>query len=258
MRIFAGEVVQAQALCDGRLMLGVGKGAFAYETERIGVPFGDTKPRFEEDLKILEALLTRADVSWDSPRYKFAPLTIMPRPEDPIPLMVAVMNPVGIEAAAKAGYHVQTTPLGGSHQQLIDQVTAFNRGKAAAGRPLDTRLSLQRGVFLVSSDAERRKIAERAYEYYKSFDNVFGGPGIVDQGIIRPLPRSQTLEELMGNLLLCGRQEMIDRLSVYAELGIDEVLTTSNFGQDEQLTLDMMSRFAEEVMPHFRTARKAA
>jgi len=258
MRIFAGEVVQAQALCDGRLMLGVGKGAFAYETERIGVPFGDTKPRFEEDLKILEALLTRADVSWDSPRYKFAPLTIMPRPEDPIPLMVAVMNPVGIEAAAKAGYHVQTTPLGGTHQQLIDQVTAFSRGKAAAGRPLDTRLSLQRGVFLVSSDAERRKIAERAYAYYKSFDNVFGGPGIVDQGIIRPLPRSQTLEELMGNLLLCGRQEMIDRLSVYAELGIDEVLTTSNFGQDEQLTLDMMSRFAEEVMPHFRTARKAA
>lgn len=258
MRIFAGEVVQAQALCDGRLMLGVGKGAFAYETERIGVPFGDTKPRFEEDLTILEALLTRADVSWDSPRYKFAPLTIMPRPEDPIPLMVAVMNPVGIEAAAKAGYHVQTTPLGGTHQQLVDQVTAFNRGKAAAGRPLDTRLSLQRGVFLVSSDAERRKIAEHAYQYYKSFDNVFGGPGIVDQGIIRPLPRTQTLEELMGNLLLCGRQEMIDRLSVYAELGIDEVLTTSNFGQDEQLTLDMMSRFAEEVMPHFRTARKAA
>jgi alkanesulfonate monooxygenase SsuD/methylene tetrahydromethanopterin reductase-like flavin-dependent oxidoreductase (luciferase family) len=258
MRIFAGEVVQAQALCDGRLMLGVGKGAFAYETERIGVPFGDTKSRFEEDLKILEALLTRADVSWDSPRYTFAPLTIMPRPEDPIPLMVAVMNPVGIEAAAKAGYHVQTTPLGGTHQQLVDQVTAFNRGKAAAGRPLDTRLSLQRGVFLVSSDAERRKIAERAYEYYKSFDNVFGGPGIVDQGIIRPLPRSHTLEELMGNLLLCGRQEMIDRLSVYAELGIDEVLTTSNFGQEEQRTLDMMSRFAEEVMPHFRNARKAA
>jgi alkanesulfonate monooxygenase SsuD/methylene tetrahydromethanopterin reductase-like flavin-dependent oxidoreductase (luciferase family) len=258
MRIFAGEVVQAQALCDGRLMLGVGKGAFAYETERIGVPFGETKPRFEEDLKLLEALLTRADVSWDSPRYRFEPLTIMPRPEDPIPLMVAVMNSLGIEAAAKAGYHVQTTPLGGTHQQLVDQVTAFTRGKAAAGRPLDTRLSLQRGVFLVSNEKDRRLIAERAYDYYKSFDNVFGGPGIVDQGIIRPLPRTQTLEELTGNLLVCGRQEMIDRLSVYAELGIDEVLTTSNFGQDEQMTLDMMSRFAEEVMPHFRKARKAA
>ena len=48
MRVFAGEVVQAQALCDGRLMLGVGKGAFGFETGRIGVPMEETKARFEE------------------------------------------------------------------------------------------------------------------------------------------------------------------------------------------------------------------
>lgn len=258
MRVFAGEVIQCQALCDGRFMLGVGKGAFGYETGRIGVPIEHTKPQFEEDLKLLEALLTQEDVSWNSPRYSFEALTIMPRPEDPIPLMVAVMNPVGIEAAARAGYHVQTTPLGGSHQQLLDQVNAFRRGKELAGRPLDTRLSLQRGMYLASSEKERQHIAERAYQYYKSFDNVFGGAGIVDKGIIRPLPRTQTIEELAANILLCGRDEMIDRLSVYSDLCIDEVLTTSNFGQDEQMTLDMMSRFAEEVMPHFNAQRKAA
>ena len=163
MRIFAGEVVQAQALCDGRLMLGVGKGAFGFETQRFDVSIEQTKPLFEEDLKLLEALLTQEEVSWNSERYSFEPLTIMPRPEDPIPLMVAVMNPIGIEAAAKSGYHVQTTPLGGSHQQLIDQVTAFNRGKAAAGRPLDTRLSLQRGMFLVEIEKDKRLIAEKAW-----------------------------------------------------------------------------------------------
>lgn len=257
MRVFAGEVVQAQALCDGRLMLGVGKGAFACETERMEVPFELTKPWFEEDIKLLEALLTQENVTWESQRYFFQDLTIMPRPEDPIPLMVAVMNPPGIEAAAKAGYHVQTTPLGGKHQQLLDQVDAFRRGKATAGRPLDTRLSLQRGVFLVQSDKEREYIAECAYTYYKSFDNVFGGPGIVDNGIIRPLPRAQTLEELASNLLICARDEMIDRLSVYAELGIDEVITTSNFGQEQFMVLDMMEHFAEEVMPLFRKAEAA-
>ena len=51
---------------------------------------------------------------------------------------------------------------------------------------------------------------------------------------------------------------MIERISVYSDLGIDEILTTSNFGQDEQMTHDMMSRFAEEVMPHFEKQRKAA
>jgi alkanesulfonate monooxygenase SsuD/methylene tetrahydromethanopterin reductase-like flavin-dependent oxidoreductase (luciferase family) len=253
MRVFAGEVIQAQALCEGRLMLGVGKGAFGFETGRMGVPIETTKAQFEEDLKLLEALLTQEDVTWDSPRYAFQPLTIMPRPEDRIPLMVAVMNPAGIEAAAKAGYHVQTTPLGGSHQQLVDQVNAFKRGKAASSAA-NTRLSLQRGMFLAAKEEQRQHIAERAHAYYKSFDNVFGGPGIVDKGIIRPLPRTQTVEELASNLLLCGRNEMIDRLSIYAELGIDEVITTSNFGQEESMTLDMMSRFAEDVMPYFRKA----
>ena len=43
MRVFAGEVVQAQALCDGRLMLGVGKGAFACETSSAWA-FPSTRP----------------------------------------------------------------------------------------------------------------------------------------------------------------------------------------------------------------------
>ena len=251
MRVFAGEVVQAQALCDGRLMLGVGKGAFGFETGRIGVPMDETKPRFEESLAVLEALLTRPDVSWDGAWYKFPALTIMPRPEDPVPLMLGVMAPPGIEAAAKKGYHVQTTPLGAAHGILQEQVGAFHRGKAAG--PGGNRLSLQRGVFLVKDAAHRRQMVAMAYQYYKSFDNVFGGPGVVDQGIVRPLPRAQTQDELAANIVICERDEMVDRLSEYAELGIDDVIVTSNFGQTQAETLAMMDRFATEVMPHFKT-----
>lgn len=256
MRVFAGEVVQAQALCDGRLMLGVGKGAFGFETERIGVPFDETKPRFEEALAVLEALLTRADVAWDGAHYKFDALTIMPRPEDPVPLMLGVMAPPGIEAAARKGYHVQTTPLGATHGILQEQVAAFHRGKAAG--PGGNRLSLQRGVYLVRNEAERQVMVARAYEYYKSFDNVFGGPGIVDQGIIRPLPRKQTMEELGQNILICEKAEMIDRLAEYQALGIDDVIVTSNFGQPQAETLAMMERFAAEVMPQFMGKKEAA
>ena len=256
MRLFAGEVVQAQCLCDGRLMLGVGKGAFGFETGRIGVPMSETKARFDEALAVLEALLTRADVAWDGQWYKFAALTIMPRPQDPIPLMLGVMAPPGIEAAAKKGYHVQTTPLGASHGMLQEQVAAFHRGRAAG--PGGNRLSLQRGIFLVRDRDERRRMVARAYEYYKSFDNVFGGPGIVDQGIVRPLPRVQTIEELAANILICEAGEMIDRLAEYQALGIDDVIVTSNFGQPQGETLAMMERFAAEVMPQFRGRQKAA
>ena len=254
MRVFAGEVVQAQALCDGRLILGVGKGAFGCETQSLGVPFEETKPRFEESLRVLEALLAREEVSWDGDWYRFGPLTVMPRPEDPIPIALAIMAPPGIEAMAARGYHIQTTPLGASHGVLEEQVNAFHRGKAAAGPGYASRLSLQRGLYLARDEADRRDKIARAHRYYESFDNVFGGPGIVDRGIIRPLPRKQTVEELGQNVLVCGASEMIDRLSAYAELGIDEVIASSNFGQDQSETLDMMSRFGEEVLPHVRVA----
>ena len=257
MRVFAGEVVQAQALCDGRLMLGVGKGAFGFETGRLGVPIEDTKERFEEALQVLEALLTREEVSWAGKHYTFDALTIMPRPEDPIPLMLGVMAPAGIEAAAAKGYHVQTTPLGAGQGVLEGQVDAFYRG-LARNPAARGKLALQRGVYLVNSEAERQQMVERAYTYYKSFDNVFGGPGIVDAGIIRPLPRSQTVQELGANILICEKAEMIDRLAHYAELGIDEVIVTSNFGQPQAQTLQMMSAFATDIMPHLKPLKRKA
>ena len=255
MRVFAGEVVQAQALCDGRLMLGVGKGAFGFETGRIGVPMEETRERFEESLAVLEALLTREEVEWDGRHYRFDALTIMPRPEDPVPLMLGVMAPPGIEAAAAKNYHVQTTPLSAAHGVLEGQVAAFHRGRAQHPDPTN-RLSLQRGVFLVRSEAERQRMVEVAHRYYASFDNVFGGPGIVDAGIIRPLPRSQTAQELGANIVICQRDEMIDRLAGYAEMGIDEVIVTSIFGQPQQETLEMMSMFGAEVMPHLLPLRR--
>ena len=140
---------------------------------------------------------------------------------------------------------------------LEGQVDAFYRGKAKSPKG-DNRLSLQRGVFLVRSEAERRRMVDLAHSYYASFDNVFGGPGIVDKGMIRPLPRTQTAEELGQNILICQKDEMIDRLAHYANLGIDEVIDTSIFGQEQDATLDMMSGFAADVMPHLKPLQRKA
>jgi alkanesulfonate monooxygenase SsuD/methylene tetrahydromethanopterin reductase-like flavin-dependent oxidoreductase (luciferase family) len=214
MRIFAGEVVQAQALCGGRLVLGVGKGAFGFETGRIGVSIEETRARFEASLAVLEALLAREEVSWDGQWYRFDALTVMPRPEDPIPIALAIMAPPGIGAAAAAGYNIQTTPLSAGRGVLEGQVEPFHRGAAMCSRT-GQRLSLQRGLFLAGSRAQADRMAALAFRYYESFDNVFGGPGIVEHGIIRPLPRQQSMAEFRSYVLICGRDEMIDRLSGY-------------------------------------------
>ena len=135
MRVFAGEVAQADILTDGRLILGVGRGAFAYEIGRFGVRMEETRAKFDESLDVLIALLSEEEVSWSGEYYNFAPLTIMPRPmTEPMPgMMIAVLNPGGIAACTHRGFHIQTTPLAGNPDLFKAQVVAHKNAKAAMG-----------------------------------------------------------------------------------------------------------------------------
>lgn len=259
MRVFAGELTQADILCDDRLVLGVGRGAFAYEIERMGVPMETTRERLDESLQVLEALLAGEEVSWDGKYYQFDPITVMPRPTRKIPLMLAVMDIDGIYHCAKRGYHIQTTVLHATHELLLERVNAFHRGKEEAGEAgRDLSLSLQRMAYCARDEADAREKLEMAYGYYQRFDNVFTGPGIVSHGAIEPLPREQTIDELGQNLLICPPAEMIDRLGMYADAGIDEVILSSGMGQSQEDSLEAMERFATEVMPKFSTATAQA
>lgn len=259
MRTYAGEVVVADIFTEGRLMLGVGRGAFRYEMERLGVPMGETQARFNELLEVLQALLSREEVSWNGEYYRFEPITIMPRPPRPggPPMMMAVMNPDGIYACTRRGFHIQTTPLSGNHQLLVDQVGAFNRAKADGADPGLT-LTLSRVGQIALNAADRARKLEAAHRYYGRFDNVFTGPGLVDNGMARELPCATPLEELADSLLICSPAEMVDRLGPYAELGIDRVILNVNFGLASSEALETIQCFAEEVMPHFTGQSRVA
>ncbi|MGI9512984.1 MAG: LLM class flavin-dependent oxidoreductase [Anderseniella sp.] len=252
MRTYAGEVICADIFSNGRLMLGVGRGAFGFEMDRLDVPLDISREKFDESLNVLQALLSKEEVSWDGKYYKFDPITIMPRPVRAPQIMMAVMAPAGIHACTKRGFHIQTTPLSGNHQMMLEQVSAHKSAKTEMeedGRHLT--LSLSRVGFICKSPADRQAKIERANDYYSRFDNVFTGPGIVENGMIKPLPRKQTVDELAESLLICTPQEMIDKLAPYADAGVDRVILNVNFGASQAETLDCIQQFAEDVMPRF-------
>ncbi len=256
MRIFAGQVVQADILCEGRLVLGVGRGAFAYELARMGKPIEESRERFDESLNVLMALLARENVCWDGKYYQFEPITVMPRPRatgSPA-IMVAALGAESIEASARRGFHIQTTPLNASVEKMREQVDAFNRGKAACGESgRDLRLAVMRMCCVAKDDADARRKLDLAYDYYGRFHNVFTGPGIVEQGSIKPLPLKQSKDELRQSLLICTASEMVDRLKAYEELGVNELIINGNIGHENEESLDALERFASDVMPHFST-----
>ena len=100
--------------------------------------------------------------------------------------------------ATRRGFDVQTTPLAGDPTLFEMQVDAHKEAKAelgAAGDPL--RIMLSRVAYCARDEADRRKKLEMAHDYYRRFDNVFTGPGLVKDGCIAALPREQTIDELV-------------------------------------------------------------
>ena len=75
--------------------------------------------------------------------------------------------------------------------------------------------------------------------------------GIVENGMIKALPRDMTVEQTAQNLTICTPAEMIDKLSPYAEAGVDRFIMNVNFGVEQAEVLESIQCFAEEVMPHF-------
>lgn len=254
MRTYAGDVATADILTDGRLILGVGRGAFPWEMKRLGTPIEISKEKFTESLDVLQLLLKNKEVSYQGKFYDFEPLTIMPRPiSNPVPMMIAAMNLESIKDAATRGFHVQSTVLSGTKDLLLSRVNAFKEGCEILGEKGKLlKLSMQRMAYLAKDDNDAKEKIKMAYEYYKRFDNMFTGPGKVKEGNVEPLRREQSLEELKENLLICTLNEMIDKLSIYAETGVDEVILSSSFGQSHNDLIQSMQRIGENVIPYFK------
>ena len=257
MRTFAGEVATADILTEGRLVLGVARGAFAWELDRLGTPIESSKEKFIESLEVLNSLLSKENYSFKGKYYNFNAITIMPRPiSDPVPIMIAAMDPSSIRNAASNGYHVQSTVLSGTKKLLLERVNAFKEGQQDAGENGKLlRLSMQRMAYAAKDENDAKEKNLLAYEYYKRFDNMFTGPGKVNKGLIEPLPRAQTLEEMTENLIICPVNEMIDKLSVYAGSGIDEMIISAGFGQSQEDMIESMYRISDHIIPHFKVQK---
>jgi alkanesulfonate monooxygenase SsuD/methylene tetrahydromethanopterin reductase-like flavin-dependent oxidoreductase (luciferase family) len=254
MRTYAGELATTDIFTEGRVMFGVGRGAFGFEMNRLGVPLSGSREKFDDSLNLLMKLLTEEEVAWDSNYYKFDPITIMPRPvyQPEKRIMMGVLVPEAIYHCTKRGFHIQTTPLSGDKAHMLEQVDAFNRGKAELGNQGEhLTLTLSRVAYLANDIKDQEQKIKQAHHYYGMFDNVFTGDGIVHGGMIEPTPRKMTLDQTRENLTICPTSEMIDKLSVYAEAGVDRFIMNMNFGASQSELLDTIQRFAEEVKPHF-------
>ncbi len=252
VRLLAGEIAQADCLTNGRVQISVGRGAYRYEFERLQIPFEEGRERFADSLDLLIKLLSEFDVTWDSKFYKLPPTTITPRPvQRPYPrIWFAAQAPEALEYAAARGFPVMTTPLRESFEKVIAQAEAFKRGYAkAAGDKSRLRLSMLIMLFVTESRRQTDAMVQHALGRHRRFVNVYGGPGEVYRGAIKPYDVDLTAEDIERNLVIGPPDVCIAKLEKYAELGIDNIQLNMSFGASHHEVMRSLEAFATRVMP---------
>src|SRR5881397_3996837 len=160
----AAEIATADALSNGRLMLGVGAGYQPYEFERFGADIAQNLEMTEEFCDILDLAFSRDFFGYKGKHYQMPETHIPSRPvQTPLPIYVAGHTQAMFRAAARHGYRVLTSGRVGGVKllaaQYADIVAAFAAEKAPLSR---AHITVNRFAHITDSREAGMRFAENA------------------------------------------------------------------------------------------------
>lgn len=256
----ASEAALVDVLSGGRLELGIARGAYQFEFDRIvpGLGAMEGGAYLRELVPLLERLWA-GDVEHDG-LWTFPPTTSVPKPVRPggPPIWVAAREAESHEFAVSHGYNVCCTPLSKDDAEVEDLVAKFEAAVAAHPERPRPKLMMLRHTCVVERADEVEVAAEAVRGWYAQFEHWIRNDGSMRQGQLAPIPTEQltqkpsyTLEAICRSALVGTPETITKRLEHYRALGIDEVGLWTDFPGGHALKRRSIELFAEQVLPAF-------
>jgi alkanesulfonate monooxygenase SsuD/methylene tetrahydromethanopterin reductase-like flavin-dependent oxidoreductase (luciferase family) len=256
----AGEAAMTDIITGGRLELGIARGAYAFEYERMvqgGIDAWEAGERLREIVPAIQALW-HGDHIQDSRHYTFPKTTASPKPlqlEGP-PIWVAARDINSHEFAVSHGCNVQVTPLWQGLDEVESLISKFNQAcDKYERRP---KIMILQHAYVSDDMAELERATKQLHAFYCYFGAWFKNEREISQGLIEPLSQDEidhhpfyNKEDLRRDLMIGTPRQVIDRLKYYEDLGYDEFAYWSDSGMSQQEKEIGLRRFIDEVMPAF-------
>lgn len=140
----AGEAAMTDIITGGRLDLGIARGAYGFEYERLspGLDAWTAGQKMRELIPVAKALWA-GDHAHEGEHWQFLATTSAPQPvqQPHSPIWMAARDPNSHDFAVANGCKVQVTPMNEGHEALgydefslwIDIGVSFERKRASAG-----------------------------------------------------------------------------------------------------------------------------
>jgi alkanesulfonate monooxygenase SsuD/methylene tetrahydromethanopterin reductase-like flavin-dependent oxidoreductase (luciferase family) len=178
------EIAMLDHLLQGRLEVGVGRGASPYEMAPFQVQTDETRAIFEEALAIILQGLATGEVNHEGRHFTFKDVKLVQRPrQQPYPPLWYPTNyPTSVPWIGQHGFHTMFGGLFPSLEATREQFDVYNRHRAEhAGEPnrlnghvADPCYGIVRHVYVAETDAQAEREAKAAYaEFSISFEHLW-------------------------------------------------------------------------------------
>lgn len=257
----AGEAAMTDLITKGRLDLGIARGAYSFEYERLmpGMDAWEAGQRMRELVPAVKALW-KGDYEHKGEFWNFPSTTSSPQPKQQPhpPIWVAARDPNSHEFAVKNGCNVQCTPLHQGEEEITRLITTFKAAcqEYSPEHPLKIML-LQHG-FVAEDEADAQQAAVELNRFYNYFGAWFKNERPVQQGLIKPLTEEEiaantyySVEGMRKNLAIGNPDQVIARLKNYEAMGYDEYALWLDSGMTFERKKASLERFIKHVAPAF-------
>ena len=257
----AGEAAMTDMIVDGRLDLGIARGAYSYEYERMmpGMDAWEAGLRMRELVPAIKGLW-KGDYAQEGQFHSFPATTSSPKPvqKDGPPIWIAARDPNSHEFAVSNGCHVQVTPLWQGEAEIIKLMDTFNAACAKFPDVPRPEIMLLNHTYIASDAADAQQAAEEINRFYCYFGAWFKNERPVSQGLIETLSDEDiaahpfyTPEAMLRDNVIATAEDAISRIKGYEEMGYDEYSLWIDSGMSFDRKKASLERFIQDVMPAF-------
>lgn len=258
----AGEAGLLDVQTNGRLELGIGRGAYQYEFDRManGIPQEKGREYLQEIVPAIKELW-KGDYEHDGEIWSFPKATAVPKPiQDPHPpLWISARSPNSFEFAVKSGCNIMSTPLRKPFEEIIALKESFDEKVSENQQVTKPELLISIDSCVYETKEEWKVPVEATQNYARYFENLFKNEGEVNNGFPEPVPIEEIInqedyssEALSENMMFGTPDQIIKKLKKMEDLGIDYFAYNASFGLPHDVEKRSLELFIQEVMPAFK------
>ena len=257
----AGELAMLDVITNGRLEVGVSKGAYSFEYDRL-VPGLNEETSGEMMREMIPAIkkMWKGDYSHKGKYWNFPSTTSVPLPiqKPNLPIWVACQHPFTFDFSVANNCNIQVAPLWKGDEEVKNLATKFETAVLNHPEVIKPKIMILSHTYIAETETELSSASEKFSKFYCEFNSWFMDERPINNGIMKPLGKEEIMEmetysadKLRENLMIGTPAQIIKRLKKYESLGYDEYSVWMANGMSFKEKKKFLKLFIDEVIPNF-------